>query len=285
MKMNVYRIIKRTEYTNLSLDELISETIKNKYDKEEWKKIWFEPDIESIYSVSNYGRVRNDKRNYIISQETSRNGYKRVKLYYSNSNCKSYLVHSLVASYFCKIRDDRCTSNIHHIDNDPSNNMYYNLVWVSVKEHMKLHDNESHYNPRYGEDCTTAKHTNAEVCKLCEFIKSNPLISNKEISNLFDFTANEISSIRCGLRWRRISSKYNITNLKNINRKVGKYSDDTIHEVCKMIQEGKSNKEIELITNMSGDSISNIRHGNSHRNISSLYNLNYNKKGKYVRTK
>lgn len=44
--------------------------------KEEWKVI----DDFPIYSISNYGRVRNDQRNYILQGGHDRDGYRQVTL-------------------------------------------------------------------------------------------------------------------------------------------------------------------------------------------------------------
>ncbi len=53
-------------------------------------------------------------------------------------------------------------------------------------------------------------------------------------------------------------------------------SDDKIHEVCKLIQDGKRNTDISKITGCSGVLISYIRHGKRHTNISRDYNLKCN---------
>lgn len=115
---------------------------------------------ESMYAVSNYGRVKSLQRwrrgksgsmvpvqEKIMSLHTkkrSKNGrtlpYIEVKLRDGSPRhipCKSFLVHRLVAQAFIGELFEGC--NVDHIDGDHSNNHYSNLRILSAIEHGRLH--------------------------------------------------------------------------------------------------------------------------------------------------
>ena len=105
--------------------------------EERWKKI----EGYEKYSVSNYGRVRNDNKNLILKPEITRYGYYRVRL-----KGKHVSVHQLVARAFIpytglnpdgtEIKGTRC---INHKDENPLNNTVDNLEWCDMT-----------YNNNYG---------------------------------------------------------------------------------------------------------------------------------------
>ena len=97
---------------------------------EEWKKIEDFPN----YSVSNLGRVRNDRTGKILKPGKNRCGYRQVIL--SQGHCKSrvFSVHRLVADAF--ILNPENKPELNHIDGDPSNNQVDNLEWCNRSENI-----------------------------------------------------------------------------------------------------------------------------------------------------
>ena len=89
---------------------------------EEFKKI---KDYEN-FSVSNFGIVRNDKKDKILKQSNS-NGYKRVRL-----DDKMHLVHILVAKAFVTNLDNK--KCVDHKDSNRANNNVSNLRWATNSE-------------------------------------------------------------------------------------------------------------------------------------------------------
>ena len=90
--------------------------------EENWKVIEEHPS----YSVSNIGRVKNNKTNRVLKQEIRKNGYHCVKL--DKKNC---LTHRLVAKAF--IPNPNNLPCVNHKDENPENNMMENLEWCTTQ--------------------------------------------------------------------------------------------------------------------------------------------------------
>ena len=86
------------------------------------------------YSVSNQGRVRNDKTGKILSPAISHNGYLFVCLYYGKSHyCrKSKHIHKLVAEAF--IGDCPVGFHVNHKDGYKENNCPDNLEYITPSQ-------------------------------------------------------------------------------------------------------------------------------------------------------
>lgn len=101
--------------------------------KEEWKKIYIN-NIETFYSVSNYGQIRNDSTGTLLQGSVANNGYRMVHLRYRmDKNCS---IHRLVMKAFkpCENMDDL---QINHIDGNKLNNYIENLEWSTALENMR----------------------------------------------------------------------------------------------------------------------------------------------------
>lgn len=91
----------------------------------------FKP-IERIsgYSVSNFGKVRNDKTGRILKPSIDKHGYSRVFI-----KGKVYKIHRLVAETF--LANEYNLPQVNHIDGVKTNNFIGNLEWVSCKDNIK----------------------------------------------------------------------------------------------------------------------------------------------------
>ena len=90
--------------------------------------------IENVkYSVSNFGRVRNNKTNKILKGSKGSGGYLKIEcpidgiLHHKN-------IHRLVAVAFIPNPDDK--ELVDHIDNNRTNNNAYNLRWCTSNENQ-----------------------------------------------------------------------------------------------------------------------------------------------------
>ena len=100
--------------------------------EEEWRKI----DGTFNHYVSNLGNVKNFGTKNILKQQNTR-GYCYVsfRMLISGTKLVRKQVHRLVGQAF--IPNPENLPQIHHIDNNPSNNNVNNLMWVSNIENTQ----------------------------------------------------------------------------------------------------------------------------------------------------
>lgn len=92
-----------------------------------------------LYSISDYGNIRNDKSGRILKQRVSTGGYACLIIV---KNKKHYLryIHRLVGEAF--LPNPNNLPQIDHIDGNKLNNAVNNLRWVTVSENRTAYGNE-----------------------------------------------------------------------------------------------------------------------------------------------
>jgi hypothetical protein len=96
---------------------------------ERWKVI---KDYDN-YSVSTFGRVRNDQTGNMLKLNKDRAGYLRIGLY-KNDTQVYFFVHRLVGITF--VDNSKNKQLIDHIDNNTTNNYFKNLRFVTNSENQ-----------------------------------------------------------------------------------------------------------------------------------------------------
>lgn len=91
-----------------------------------WKPI---NGFEGEYSISNYGRIRNDRSGRISIGHECGIGYKKFNFWRGNEEIAKAYVHRLVADAFLEKRPD--DTEVNHKDGNRANNRVDNLEWVS----------------------------------------------------------------------------------------------------------------------------------------------------------
>ena len=86
------------------------------------------------YSVSNYGRVRNDNTKTIRKLSKNSYGYLRTNITIRNVGHKEIKVHRAVAELF--IPNPLNLPQVNHKDGNKENNYIDNLEWVTCKENV-----------------------------------------------------------------------------------------------------------------------------------------------------
>ena len=89
---------------------------------EKWKEI-----DGFNYSVSNYGRIKNNTTNKLKSWRIGRFGY-QINLW-NKGKAKMFTISRLVANYY--IREVKDSERVRQIDGDTSNNYFKNLEIVN----------------------------------------------------------------------------------------------------------------------------------------------------------
>ncbi len=83
------------------------------------------------YSVSNFGRLRNNKTNKMLKGSTGSRGYVDVIFVMERKRIHKK-IHRLVAMAFIPNPEDK--KEVDHIDNNKENNNVYNLRWSTRQE-------------------------------------------------------------------------------------------------------------------------------------------------------
>lgn len=147
---------------------------------EQWRKI---AGYEN-YSVSNYGRVRNDNTNKVFEGKKQNTGYIDIVLCH-NGVRKHFLVHRLVATAF--VPNPNNYPIVNHKDENKTNNNIGNLEWC-----------DKSYNAKYGN--ATAK----RIMNNCKTVRV--IIDGVEYNTMLD--ANRMLGVPYGaLRNRKTEYK------------------------------------------------------------------------------
>lgn len=96
-------------------------------------EVFKEVSVCKTYSVSNFGRVKNNKKNTILSPRDLR-GYKRVSLWY-NGKANDHRIHRLVAEAFIPNIENK--PEVNHKNGIRNDNRVVNLEWVTGNENAK----------------------------------------------------------------------------------------------------------------------------------------------------
>lgn len=173
--------------------------------KEIWKSI---KDYESIYEVSNHGRVRSldrmelmkngvtrRRRGKVLSAKRNNKDYIKVDLAKSGIN-KTNAIHRLVAIHFIKGYDE--SKQVNHIDGNKQNNHHSNLEWVTASENNK-HAYKIGLKTQYGTTNPQNKLSKEEVLAIRKLEGSN--LSQTAIGNKFGVSRGTVRDIHSRRIW------------------------------------------------------------------------------------
>lgn len=153
---------------------------------ENWKKI----EGYEKYSVSDFGRIRNDKTGRIMKTPCGKNGYPRVNLY-DDMKASSKSVHRFVAETFIPNTENK--EQINHIDGNKMNNNVTNLEWVSPSENIRHSFVNGLSKGPKGEINGQCKLTEVEVLEIRRLRKEG--WKQNEIARKFNVVQGQISYI------------------------------------------------------------------------------------------
>ena len=109
---------------------------------EEWRIVNIDDGyFDNKYSVSSFGRIRNNDTGDLVTQGEIKGGYLRVNLYPRNKakgGGKKRLVHRIVAfAFLSDTYIDGITTDVNHIDGNKHNNNVDNLEWCTRKHNIQ----------------------------------------------------------------------------------------------------------------------------------------------------
>ncbi len=224
-------------YKNLDIYDLENEI---------WKVIEDHPD----YQISNLGRVKSfkyDKINgKIRKQYKDKDNYFKIDLWKSGEP-KTKRVHRLVFESHnnYKLKDDE---DVHHLDEEPENNIYENLESVLKSEHCSFH-NKGENNPMFG---VHRFGENAPNFGVHRFGENAPNFGNHH---------SKESKLKMS---EKIKEKFKNEelNYRGENNPVHKLTEENVIQIKLLLKEGKlTQQEIADIFKVSQITISNIKTG------------------------
>ena len=243
--------------------------------EEKWKRIKIDGE-KTNYKISNFGRVMNCDLGKIYEYCTDRNIYSRISIKYNGIKIKISL-HRLVAMYFCKIPKRHLKNGltfddlvVNHKNGLKNCNASFNLEWVTFNENTDHAWKSGLCDDIRGEKTHLAKITEDTAIQICELIMKKK--SNKEICYKLGVSNKTVQHIRSGECWKHIVARYKFPKLGN--SVPFKITDDTIHKICKLIEENKlTDSEIGKKFDVSRKMVNDIRLKKRRKNISQFYNF------------
>lgn len=152
---------------------------------------------ESLYMVSDLGRVKSMRNGKVMSPGSGQDGYPIVSLYKAGQR-KGVAVHRLVAEHFVAGRNP-LHKEVAHLDGQRANARADNLKWVSKVEnhsHKRLHGTH-----QAGEAHPRARLTKAQAL---EIRRRATHCNATALGREFGVDERHIRDIRDGKRWRSV---------------------------------------------------------------------------------
>ena len=203
-------------------------------------------DIVTGYQISQCGDILGPDGNPPKTWIDSNTGHVMIVIHLGTKingrSDKLTTVHRLVAETFIPNDDLEHKTQVNHKNSNRQDNWVGNLEWVSRSENMQhaikcgfMKDSPAF---RTGEDRPNATHTEEQARQVCEMLEKGMRVS--EIMDATGYGHQFVYGILKLGKWKSISKNYDMVDMTD----VPKYTDEQIHEVCKLLQENKSNREI-----------------------------------------
>lgn len=161
-----------------------------------WTKILEVPG----YSISNYGRVKNDKFDKLLKPSIDKNSYYRYGLY-TGTKVINRVAHRLVAIHFIPNFENK--EQVNHIDGNKQNNHMSNLEWVTNQENITHAWRNNLMSPRPGIKHHNCKLTEQDVFEIIELVKNGT--PRKIISEIYNIAKGQVTRITTGKRWSSLT--------------------------------------------------------------------------------
>lgn len=209
---------------------------------------------ETIYEISDEGTIINKKRNFQMTPEITKAGYKRVTLSIDGKK-KHYSIHRLVALIFKPTTDP--SLQVNHINGNKLDNSVDNLEWCTGYENIKH---------AYEHNLRTRRLSKEDINIICEMMIKG--FGNKKISNILGIPLYTIQSIRVGTSYIEFTKNYKLPKLVNMPKKL---DESVVHRICSLLEQGESHKTIARLCNCTTNIVHAIYQRRTWKKISSNY--------------
>jgi len=230
--------------------------------------------VKTNYFITSFGVVYTIKKNGKVKytqSEVDSHGYHRIEICFTKAK-KYYrcnvMLHRLVAMAFIPNPENK--DEVNHIDGDKNNNHVSNLEWVTHSENMR-HAYRNDLNHK-GEANSQSVYTEKQIRHVCQLLQSNKL-PKSEISENTGVALYTVDAILRKKKWKHISCQYDINytvKAKNTGS-TKKYTDEQIHRVCKLLEDGCCLRKITELTGVGQYTVCDIKKRKTWKYISNKY--------------
>lgn len=154
---------------------------------------------ESLYMVSDKGRVKSLKTGKLLKPHDNGHGYLRVSLT-KNGKSKLTCVHRIVMTSFLGNSD----MQVNHKNGIRNDNRLCNLEYCTGSQNILHAVKRGTIKPATSETCNFRKLTTAQVLEIKKILKEKNYKNYEEIANKYGVYKTTIGLIKRGLTWRNV---------------------------------------------------------------------------------
>jgi hypothetical protein len=217
------------------------------------------PDHDSI-QVNSLGIIRNKYNLKVLKPYTDKDGYYRLK-YWCKTKKKIIGIYCHRAVALAFIVNPFNKPQVNHIDSDRKNNHVFNLEWVTAKENSE-HCRASGRTLK-GENSPVNVYPVGVIHEVCRLLESGFPVT--KIAVELNVDKNLAVKIKARETWVDVSSQYQIPLPKP------QITEDVVITICKMLEEGRTAKEVEKSLSLGRGVASHIKLRKTFKHISKDY--------------
>lgn len=214
-----------------------------------------------IYDVYENGYIYDVKKDMPLKTSIAKNGYLQAYIHY-NDKGKMWGVHRFIMFVLNPVENME-KLEVNHINGNKLDNRLCNLEWCTSSEN-KIHAFKIGLMTQSEEHNAGAKLSDDQFIEICELLQNGEKIKN--IAKKYNVSNSLIYAIRDKSLRNYISEKYTFSKRRRLNI-------EEAEEICQMIKDGYTSKEISENLNIQITLVQNIKYKKSWIKISEKYGI------------
>lgn len=190
--------------------------------------------------------IRRIDNKHIISQFfDAHTRYYKIGLRNNSNNRGSYFTHRIIAKMFCFEYENK--NIVNHKNGIKTDNRFSNLEWCTYQENIDHAIKNGLSNSRGSNNPNNILNED-QVHQICKLMSTGMRYSDILLSLNIPVNSNMLdilTKIRTKHIWESISNNYSIPEPEYRTKQVV-YSDEQLHDICRMISSGCSNRDIAI---------------------------------------